>query len=321
MPLIDPELNAFVDEVRAVNGDTAARSREFAEHLDLDGDLLAQVRSMMEPGGVFGQPLVAEATERTIPGPDGAEIALRLFVPDTIEAVYLAIHGGAFMMGNRASSDPTNWRMAQECNVAIVSPEYRMAPEHSYPSGHDDCEAVAVWLLEHAAAEFGTDRLLVGGESAGAHIAAVTIVRLRDHHDAMASVHGANLNCGVYDMVGTPSRTLPAPEHDILAAAPSNPVEGYFTGVENLRDPDVSPLYADLHDLCPALFTVGTGDTLLDDSVFMAMRWELAGNPTELAVYPYGPHGVTGSPSEMGRRAQARVDDFVRQCAKGGTSC
>ena len=40
-------------------------------------------------------------------------------------------------------------------------------------------------------------------------------------------------------------------------------------------------------------------------------------NPTELAVYPYGPHGVTGSPSEMGRRAQARVDDFIRQCAKG----
>ena len=63
-------------------------------------------------------------------------------------------------------------------------------------------------------------------------------------------------------------------------------MEGYFVGVENLRDPDVSPLYADLHDLCPALFTVGTGDTLLDDSVFMAARWELAGNPTELAVYP-----------------------------------
>ena len=94
-------------------------------------------------------------------------------------------------------------------------------------------------------------------------------------------------------------------------------MQGYFTGVTDLRDPDVSPLFADLRDLCPALFTVGTGDTLLDDSVFMARRWELAGNPTELAVYPFGPHGVTGSPTEMGRRAQARVDDFIRQCATG----
>ena len=91
----------------------------------------------------------------------------------------------------------------------------------------------------------------------------------------------------------------------------------YFGTVENLRDPDVSPLFADLRDLCPALFTVGTGDTLLDDTVFMAARWELAGNDTELAVYPHGPHGVTGSPTEMGRRAQARVEDFLRTHAKG----
>ena len=129
---------------------------------------------------------------------------------------------------------------------------------------------------------------------------------------------GANLNCGVYDMVGTPSRHLPAPEHDILAVGAEQPSSAgtTSTGVDDLRDPDVSPLFADLRGLCPALFTVGTGDTLLDDSVFMARRWELAGNATELAVYPYGPHGVTGSPTEMGRRAQARVDDFIRQHAK-----
>ena len=86
-------------------------------------------------------------------------------MPPTVDAVYLSIHGGAFMMGSRRSSDQTNWRIAQECNVAVVSPEYRMAPEHQYPAGHDDCEAVAVWLLEHGAAELGSDRLLIGGRA------------------------------------------------------------------------------------------------------------------------------------------------------------
>ena len=143
MPLIDPELLPFVDEVRAENAATAARMvRSRRRTFDPKGDFIAQLRSMMEPGGVFGQPLVDEAEERTIPGPAG-DIPIRVFVPPTVDAVYLSIHGGAFMMGSRRSSDQVNWRIAQECNVAVVSPEYRMAPEHQYPAGHDDCEAVA----------------------------------------------------------------------------------------------------------------------------------------------------------------------------------
>jgi acetyl esterase/lipase len=317
MPIIDPELSPFVEEVRAANAATTARVEESTKGFDASGDLVAQLRSMMEPGGVFGQDLVDDAEERVVPSPAG-EIPIRVFIPPTVDAVYLSIHGGAFMMGSRRSSDQTNWRIAQLCNLAVVSPEYRMAPEHRYPAGHDDCEAVAVWILEHGAAELGSDGLLVGGESAGGHIAAVTVLRLRDRHDAADRVHGANLNCGVYDLTGTPSRTLPPPEHDVLAAAPGagRSANTYFGAVSDFRVPDVSPLYADLRGLCPALFTVGTGDTLLDDTVFMAARWELAGNETALAVYPHGPHGVTGSPTEMGRRAQARVEDFLRAHAK-----
>jgi acetyl esterase len=318
MPLIDPELLPLVDEVRAENAAMVTRMQESMTTFDPKGDLVAQMRALMEVGGVFGQPLADVAEERTIPGSAG-DIPIRVFVPPTVDAVYLSIHGGAFMMGSRRSSDQVNWRIAQECNVAVVSPEYRMAPEHQYPSGHDDCEAVAVWLLEHGASELGSDRLMIGGESAGGHIAAVTVLRLRDRHQAADRVFGANLNCGVYDIAGTPSRTLPAPENDVLAVGSGGggaSAATYFNSTTNLRDPDVSPLYADLRGLCPALFTVGTGDTLLDDSVFMAARWELAGNETELAIYPHGPHGVTGSASEMGRRAQARVEDFIRAHAK-----
>lgn len=154
-----------------------------------------------------------------------------------------------------------------------------------------------------------------GGGSAGAHLAACTLLRLRDRHGAAGAVTGMVLDAGVYDAAGTPSVRGELPEHSTLSVAPL--LDLYFgdrTPAE-LRDPDLSPLYGDLRGLCPALFSVGTADPLLDDSLFMAARWEAAGNRTELAVYPYGPHGVALSPTEMGRRARARIDSFLRECA------
>ena len=66
---------------------------------------------------------------------------------------------------------------------------------------------------------------------------------------------------------------------------------------EDRRDPGVSPLYADLHGLPPALFTVGADDHLVDDTLFLAARWELAGNHTELVVYPEGRTGASACPA------------------------
>ena len=204
--------------------------------------------------------------------------------------------------------------------MAVISPEYRLAPEHPYPAPNDDCEAVARWLVDHSVEEFGTDRLIIGGESAGAHLAVVTLLRMRDRHGVSDRFVAANLDCGAYDLTGTPSQAVPTPEGAILDSKTLRPmVERYAPGRTDaqLRDPDLSPLYADLHGLCPALFTVGTADPLLDDSVFMAGRWELAGNATELAVYPEAPHGAGGQPTEMGRRAAARVTAFLAKAAQG----
>ena len=310
MPLIDPELLPLVDEVRAENAAMVSRAAQAFAAFDPDGDAVAQARALMEEGGVFGQPVVAEATERTVPGPAG-DIPIRVFVPPTVDAIYLSIHGGAFSMGSRRSSDRTNWQIAQSCNAAVVSPEYRMAPEHRWPSGHDDCEAVALWLLAHGQAELGasSDRLLVGGESAGAHIAAVTALQAarparRDRPRRAAPISTAACTTSPARRAGcsrrrsTTSWQRPGAGQGCRAAATSR-----CCRPTSFAPPDASPLYADLRGLCPALFTVGTADSLLDDSVFMACRWELAGNETELAVYPYGPHGLTGSPTEMGRRA------------------
>ena len=80
------------------------------------------------------------------------------------------------------------------------------------------------------------------------------------------------------------------------------------------RDPACSPLYADLTGLPPALFTVGHADHLLDDSLFMAARWQAYGNEAELAVYPDCIHGFTGFPMELAKRANLRIDAFLRRC-------
>jgi acetyl esterase len=78
------------------------------------------------------------------------------------------------------------------------------------------------------------------------------------------------------------------------------------------RDPDVSPIRADLHDLPRALFTVGTLDPLLDDTLFMHARWIAAGNRAELAIYPGGVHGFSGFPTALAHRANQRMIDFLK---------
>jgi len=259
------------------------------------------------------------AVDRTIDGPGGS-IRLRTFVPDDVDAVFLHIHGGGWIIGEPEMTDLLNEIVADALHVAIVSVEYRLAPERPYPAGPDDCETAAVWLLEHAEAEFGSGRFLIGGESAGAHLSAVTLLRLRDRHDAADQFLGANLVFGVYDLSQTPSQRgvgVP-PGVDILN------VDGirFFTELytpgrspEERRDPDISPLYADLGDLPPALFTVGAADHLVDDTLLLAARWGLAGNRSELLVYPESPHGCIGLPSVFAHW-YPRMIDFLQSCLK-----
>ena len=77
--------------------------------------------------------------------------------------------------------------------------------------------------------------------------------------------------------------------------------------------PDVSPLFADLHDLPPALFTVGTLDAFFEDNLAMAMRWVAAGNLAELAVYPESPHAFTVFPTAMAHAANRRQLDWLAE--------
>jgi acetyl esterase/lipase len=250
-------------------------------------------------------------------GRDIAGVPCRVVrTPGATRGVYLTIHGGGLSFGSARHGDTANAALSARHGVTVVSVDYRLTPDHPYPAAPDDCFAVARWLLDGGAAELGSDRLLIAGESAGAYLAAVTLLRVRDELDAADRIAGANLIFGIYDIAGTPSQfgVRPSKAFDILDPVGLGFVRDWYTpGMtsDERRDPAISPLYADLHGLPPAIFSVGTADHVLDDSVFMAARWAATGNVAELGVYPECPHGFLALPVELARRGQARIDAFI----------
>lgn len=264
--------------------------------------------------GPFPPPAVSpRATVRSIVGKAGNAIALRIIAPDSPRGIYLHIHGGGWVLGGADMQDPMLERIADNTGLAVISIEYRLAPEHPYPAGPDDCEAATLWVARNAKAEFGSDVLTIGGESAGGHLAAVTLLRMRDRH-GFTGFRGANLVYGAYDLSMTPSQRMFGDERLVLRTIDIVQFyNAFLPTVTERRDPDISPLYARQHGMPPALFSVGTADALLDDTLFLHGRWLAAGNAAELAIYPGGAHGFTLFPNTLADQAAGRMDEFLRR--------
>ena len=312
MALWPDDYEGLRDEARTVARTIAdAYTTATAPSTDRDG----RVRAQREMLAAFEVPSPAGVDEHI------AGVPCRVFRPiGPPKAVYLHFHGGAMMLGSPVLNDVSNADLTERLGLAVVSVDYRLAPEYPFPAGSDDCLAVAGWLIEHAEAWFGTGHLLIGGESAGGYFAALTLLRVRDELGAIDRFRGANLVFGVYDLGGTPATHghRPSDVPDILDLDTFAFVHGCYLPEhtpDEARVPEISPLYADLHDLPPALFTVGSADHLLDDSLFMAARWAAYGNKAELAVYPDCVHGFTGFPMELAKRANERIDEFLVRAA------
>jgi acetyl esterase len=257
-----------------------------------------------------------------VPEAEATEIAgvpCRVFRPEgPANAVYLHFHGGGMVGGSPEMNDAANLDLSRRFGVAVVSAKYRLAPEHPYPAGPDDGVAVARWLLDNAGTQFGSERLLTGGESAGGYMAAAVLLRIRDELGAIDRVDGANLVFGVYDWGGSPSQRGIRP-HD---GADMLDVEGcrFFTDCylpgrtdDERRDPAVSPAYADLRGLPPALFSVGTCDHLLDDTLMLGSRWAAANGNAEMFVAPDMPHGFGAFPCGISAAWKERTDKWFAE--------
>ncbi len=310
--MIDPALfdpSAISDEIRAQNADIVAKLSNLGALWTMPPEVVRENRRK----GIGPFPLMPQSPRAKtieIDGP-GGPIPLRIIAPDNPRGVYFHIHGGGWTWGTADEQDPWLDRLADRCGLAVVSVEYRLAPEHPFPAAPDDCEAAALWLLREAESRFGTSRLFIGGESAGAHLSALTLLRLRDKH-GLRPFRGANLFAGCYDISMTPSVANWGDEPLILNTPGVRVFAQNFCGPDlDRRDPAVSPLYADLGGLPPALFSVGTRDLLLDDTLFMASRWVAAGNKADLAVWPGGCHVFIRFDSAMSEQALSRIDGFI----------
>jgi acetyl esterase/lipase len=302
----NPLLEELVEEARAFNEKFAANEPRGSFDLSTP-EGLARARDLSAYEALTPPALGVQAEDREVHA-GGRSVTVRIIEPPTTpRAVYLDIHGGGFYLGSASMGDADNNELANELDIVVVSVDYRLAPEHPWPAGPDDCETAARWVVERAMSEFGTDRLLIGGGSAGAHLAVVTLLRMRDRHDAASRFAAADLVFGLYDLSGT------SPSGRIFAEHSKFYIDAYLRRVPKKRrtEPDISPLFADLHGLPPALFTVGTLDAFYEDNLAMAMRWLAAGNLAELAIYPESPHSFTVFPTAMAHAASRRQREWL----------
>jgi acetyl esterase len=251
----------------------------------------ALVRAGRRAGkGIFGAPVFRDDAAWV----DAGGVQLRVIRPANPRGVYLHIHGGGWMIGAADVQDTALRALADATGLVAASVEYRLAPEHPFPAAIDDCERAARWVL---AGNLDTPaHFAIGGESAGAHLSALVLQRVR-------GFAAANLAYGAYDLSLTPSVRRWGDRNLVL----SRPIIEHFVAAfvrdRDPRAPEISPLYADLASMPPALFTVGALDPLLDDTLFMYERWRAAGNAAELRVWPHAVHGFNGFELELGRLA------------------
>lgn len=255
-----------------------------------------------------------QAKDFEIQGNSG-KIGLRAIPPHAKKprGTFLHIHGGGWMLGAADLQDERLKELANDTGLTVISVEYRLAPEAPYPAACDDCEAAALWLAKEAGSDFNTDFLAIGGDSAGGHLAANALLRLRDKHK-INSYHAAVFIAGAFDMGGTPSARDFHEELVLTTRDIQNFAATFLQNKEDTKDPDVSPIYANLEGMPPAHFSIGTKDALLDDSIFMANKWVQSQPDTELDIYPGGCHVFQYFPDlAQSQESRKRMSSFLNR--------
>jgi acetyl esterase/lipase len=269
-------------------------------------DMLPMMRAArIETGLLTDEELSLDGTfavsERSVPGPEGApEISLLICQPTAattaVPALYF-IHGGGMIMGsNRAEGTTDVLAAAAALGVAVVSVDYRLAPEHPHPAPVEDCYAGLVWTVEHAD-ELGIDpnRVIVSGASAGGGLAAATALLARDRGGP--ALIGQLLHCPMLDDRNTSFSARQMAGLGIWDIGYNRVGWAALLG-DAAGGPDVSPYAAparatDLSGLPPAFIDVGSAETFRDEAVEYASRIWQAGGSAELHVWPGGFHGFS----------------------------
>jgi len=266
-----------------------------------------------------GLPALAVEDTITIPAPGGG---LRAVVYSTHargegapRRVVLHMHGGGFVIARPETVAALTKSIAAEGDAVVVAIDYRRSPEHPYPAALDDTLAAYRWLRS-AAASIGGDpaRIVVSGDSAGGTLAAAAVVRLIAAGEAPPEA--LVLVSAWLDLtMSTPSSRRFGPDDPLIY----DDVLEYWRGLYlpdggSLRDPAISPLFADLARFPPACVVVGTIDPFLDENTQFAGKMRAAGRDAELHVYDGMPHWFTMFPMTAALAGHAqRIGAFLRR--------
>ncbi|MGJ9416544.1 alpha/beta hydrolase [Massilia sp. CMS3.1] len=254
--------------------------------------------------------------EQRVAEADGLRVPVRVLRPaGPIRGVVLDIHGGGWVIGNPRLDDALNAALVTACAVAVVSVDYRLVPRAPLQAAMDDCLAAARWLLAGGIPDFDGLPMFILGESAGAHLAATVLLRIKDKPGPQPCFDGAVLYYGVYDLGGTARVHRAGPETLVLDGPGMvdalRMLTPHCSDIER-RAPPRSPLYGDLGGLPPALMFGAQRDPLCDDTTRMAARWlEVA--EVELHVLPEAPHGFIRFPTPLATVTLARTHAWIRE--------
>lgn len=203
-----------------------------------------------------------------------------------MRGVLLYLHGGAFSLHLPNGYRHLTSRLARNTGLRVLVPAYRLAPEHRFPAGLDDCVCAYRWLIEQG---YSPDRMAIAGDSAGGNLALAALMRLRDEGLPLPAC--AALMSPVTDLTGGSPSVQDNEESDVLFDRHAlGLVQAAYLDSAPADDPAVSPLFGDWTGLPPLLFHVSGSEMLRDDSVRAVERARVHGVDARLKVWPRMPH-------------------------------
>jgi len=309
MPFFDP--NGSAEPMTRDQARLAPSAQAFIDYassrtgLDFETASLEELREdtkEMELRFATEAPDMAEEHDVELTAANGDIFRIRLHIPrrlaagETIPALVF-MHGGGWCLGDIETHQQMCKYLAAKGNVIGVNVEYRLAPEHKFPAGIDDCEQVVDWVAANIS-NYGGDpsRIAVTGASAGGNFSAVLAQRAARGEGPKIGAQilfYASVDAAHYGDYPSWKRLAPL---DFLLSDPSSEWvrEQYFAKDEDILDIRASPMLAqDLRDNCPALVITAEYDPLVDESAAYADRLVAAGCEVEYVCYPGMVHGFT----------------------------
>lgn len=259
-------------------------------------------------------------TETAIATDAGRTVSLRVFTPalDAPRAALIFIHGGGWSFGSMDQEAYVHGIFCREFGHTVLSPDYRLAPEHPFPAGLQDCETAVSWLYDRSESlGIDLDRVFLGGTSAGANLAVATALKLRDA--GRLHVRGLVLFYGLFgsDQATQSYHSFADGRYGLPLAQVREFLHYYVPDGVPLSHPLISPAEADLRGLPPVWLGAAELDVLRDDSVQFSQRLTAAGVRNELFIYKGLAHGFTGFARKVSA-ARAAIRAAALWCSRIG---